>query len=300
MMIDWTLAALLLGVTFGFGLLVLVLGIRGTDQDYAPRRRGRQLLGAMAPTGRSFTRSGAQRGRGPLLAVIAAAAVWVITGWPALAFAAAVAVLLLPAFIGSGRRDKRRIERYEALADWIRRLASRFDAGGGITTTLVRSADQVQPAIGRPVRALATRISARMRPDEALRAFAEDMADPASDLIACALIQISTLQGAGSVRVLQELADTMSREVIAARAIDTERSAPRLTMRIVIAVSVGTAVAMGIFTDYLAPYGSTTGQIALVVIMSMAGLCMMWLWLKTNPRPAPRFMTDDVPSRWQT
>lgn len=300
MMIDWTLAALLLGIAFGLGLLTIAIGTRGTEHDPAAQRRWRQLLGTMAPTGRNASRSGAQRGRGPVLAVVAAIVVWAVTGWPALALATAATVLFFPAFFGSGRRDNRSIERYEALADWIRRLASGFDAGGGITTTLVRSADQVQPAIARPVRVLATRISARMRPDEALRAFAEDMADPVCDLIACALIQISTLQGAGSVRVLQELADTISREVIAARTIDTERSAPRMTMRIVIAVSFGTAIAMGIFTDYLAPYGSTGGQIALVVIISLAGLCMMWLWLKTNPRPAPRFMSDDVPSRWQT
>lgn len=298
-MTDWALIAALLGALSAAGVVLMVVAVRGTRREAAPRgRRAAALRRAMAP--KVTDTSARARRRLLLLAVGAGLLVWLLSGWPMLGLFAAAAVVVLPLVFGSGRRDKRRIEKYEALEDWVRRVTSTYASGVGLTTALVQSQRQVQPAIMPHVRALASRLSARMDTTDALRAFADDFDDPLGDLAAAALMQISALHGTGSAAVLSALADTIAEEVVSARRIETERATPRMTVRIVIIVAVGMAIAMGLLTDYLAPYGTPGGQLFLGLVMILAIGCMAWMWTKTTPVPDPRFLRDVKPSRWRS
>ena len=298
-MLDWALIASILGTTAGCGIVLLIVALRGTRREPGPRgRRAAALRRAMAP---EVTDTSARARRRLLLAAMGVGAVvWLLSDWPVLGLFAAAGVVVLPIVFGSGRRDKRRIEKYEALEDWIRRVTSTYASGVGLTTALIGSDRQAQPAIAPHVRALSSRLAARMDGTEALRAFADDFDDPLGDLAAAALIQISSLHGSGSAAVLSALADTVAEEVVSARRIETERATPRMTVRIVIIVAVGMAVAMGLLTDYLKPYGTPGGQLFLGLVMLMAVGCMVWMWAKTTPAPDPRFLRDVKPSRWRS
>lgn len=297
-MADWSLIAGLLGIAMGAGVIALIVGLRGTPDDSSlPRRRVGRLARPLAVE-QPHSPLVRRRRVLALIAVAVGLVVWLISDWPVLGFAVAAGVVLVPVFTQSGGRDKRKIAKYVALEDWVRRIAGGITAGTGLTTALVTSDRQAQPAIYQQVRALSARLSARMDPQAALRQFADDLDDPLGDFVAAALIQILTLQSGGSVFVLTSLADTLAEEVIAARRIETERASPRLTVRIVVAVAVGMGVMMGVLTNYLQPYGTAQGQIALGLILLLAAGCMSWMWTKTTPLPDPRFMRDVKPSRW--
>ena len=82
--------------------------------------------------------------------------------------------------------------------------------------------------------ALARRLSARVGTEEALRAFAAELDDPAGDRIAAALI-IATGQRGGAVHdVLSALAEILARDVAARREIEAERAQHRTTVRWII------------------------------------------------------------------
>ena len=301
-MADWSLIAALLGTTAGAGFVMLMVALRGRDPDVAQQRRrwGSWSKGVVGLGAQNQAPNARRRRITAVAAVGLGVLVWVISGWPVFALAVAGAVATAPVIVRAARRDKRKIEKYEALEDWIRRIAGGITSGTGLTTALVSSYEQAQPPIYREVRALSARLSARMDPQAAIREFADDINDPLGDLVAAALVQILTLQASGSTFVLSSLADTLSEEVIAARKIETERASPRLTVRIVVLVAIAMGVAMGVFTNYLAPYGSAEGQVALGVILLLGVACMSWMWTKTTPLPDQRFMRDVKQSRWSS
>lgn len=246
----------------------------------------------------SFTNrfSGGAVRRGAL-AVGVALALLLVTGWPVAALAGAAAVIFLPR-VTSNRVNRRQMALLEGLEQWIRRLADMLTASRGLQEALEASAKSAPEAVAAPVTALARRLSARVSTEEALRAFADEIDDPAGDRIAAALI-IATGQRGGGVRgVLTALAEMLARDVAARRDIEADRAEHRTTLRWII-VFVGGFTVFAIFNkSYSAPYGTLAGEgvLALVALLYAAGLT--WLHrLGMIPGPG-RFLAGPAVQPW--
>ncbi len=150
-------------------------------------------------------------------------------------------------------------------------------ASRGLEDALAVSARTAPAAIAGPVTALARRLSARVGTEDALRAFAAEIDDPAGDRIAAALI-IATGQRGGAVHgVLSALAEMLARDVAARREIEAERAQHRTTLRWIVAFVAGFTVFAILNRSYSAPYGTVVGQVVLAMVALLYAAGLGWL-----------------------
>jgi Flp pilus assembly protein TadB len=229
------------------------------------------------------------------LAVLTALVMLAITRWPVAALAAGAAVIFVPQ-VTAAAAARQRTARLEGLEQWTRRLSDMLTAGRGLEDALEVSARTAPAAIATQVTALARRLSARVGTDEALRAFAAEIDDPAGDRIAAALIIATGQRGGAASGVLGALAEMLARDIAARREIEAERAQHRTTLRWIIAFIAGFTLFAIVNRTYSAPYGSIAGQtvLALVALLYAAGLG--WLH-RLGTIPAPGRFLNQRPDR---
>jgi len=271
---------LLAGVGVMVALAGLVLGAAGVAG-----------VGTSRPT-----RKGARvRVRRPWLgAATVGVIVLLATGWVAVAAGAAGACVIVPAILASGAESDRRIARLEGLAGFTRRLADLLASGavGSLDHALRRAATGCPPAIHPEVAALVSRMGPQGL-EPALRAFGRDLADPAGDHVAMALILRARNGGRGLAKVLLNLASDVDDQVRMRRQIKAERAKPMNSIRGLVILTMVVWAASAVFLrEYMAPYSRPDGQFALVVIVGDFALGMLWLRRLTRPMVGARFLAD--------
>jgi len=280
-----------LGVT---GILLAVVGLLGTRADRpAARSPVRAHLHRLAhPDSTGSDRIRIRRARQLVTALGAAGLVWLVTGWPVAAFAAAIAApgmgWLVRSKTGAGR-----IERLEALEQWTRRLADLLVVGSGIEQALVVSVRTAPAPIAPQVAALAARLQARTATEPALRAFADEVDDPAGDLVAAALILASRRRGRGLAQVLDGLARAVADEVVVRRGIDADRAKPRTTACAVTWIALLAAATL-VLADraYVAPFGTAVGQLVLAGVLVLFAGSFAWMQALANVGTEHRFLPN--------
>jgi Flp pilus assembly protein TadB len=229
-------------------------------------------------------------------AMATAIATFAVTGWPVAAIAAAAAVLFLPR-VTSNRAALRQVAVLEGLEHWTRGLSDLLSASRGLEDALEASAERAPEAIAPAVAALARRIASGAGIEQALRAFADDIADPAGDRIAAALIIATGRRGGAAREVLRSLAGMLSREVASRREIEAERAQHRTTVKWLACFVVGFTVFAVLDRTYSTPYGTLTGQAVLACVVALYAGGLGWLnHLGRVPQP-DRFLNDASTSR---
>ena len=230
-------------------------------------------------------------------AVLAAAAglvAAVLTGLPALGVAVAGAVIGLPAVLRGDTRAAARIDRVEAVEEWARRVADVVAIGVGLEQALMSAARTAPEPIAGEAATLAARLSARMPTEEALRGFADELADPAADLVVAALILAVRRRGPGVAAALTAIADSVGEEVAARRRVEADRAKPRATARAVTLITV-LIIAVGLLNrGYTAPYGTLLGQVVLASTLGFFGGALWWMHSMTVTKPPARILGPAV------
>ena len=285
---PYTVIAPIAGVLAAVGVVMAIWWVRGLE-PHPDRARGRRarVLGSGAATMRRHRviRFG--------IAATVGLGTRVLTGWPVGGVAAAAA-FFLPAFFTVGRLMQRRIERLEALEEWVRRLADSMAVGGAPVATIVRSAARAPEAIRPEVSELAGRLgTARWDRSVALRQFADRIDDSLGDVIALALeIAVSARASERVPGVLRQMADAAADEVKARRQIEVDRAAPRNEARLLVLFNIAVIAVVVVFTDYTAPYADPLGQVWLAILM-VALAASMWLIRKYSlGENTPRILTS--------
>jgi len=270
------LLAILLGALVGGGLFVLVMGVRGLEPG--PQRTGPGPLERLA---RDFW---SLRGLAAVLAGLAALAVtrWLVAG---------VGIALL-AFtwrgLGGAASERRATTRLEALATWTESLRDTIAGAVGLEQAIPSSLRVAAPSLREPLSRLVDRMHTRMPLPEALLMFADDLDDPAADLIIAALIINARLRGPGLRDLLGSLAASVREELDMRRKVTAERKSTRRSVQIVVAVSVGLAVVLAIIDhSFLTPYDGLLGQVVLTVVGAIYAAGILWL------RKLARFETPE-------
>src|SRR6476659_8713679 len=286
---PYTLIAPIAGVLAAVGIAMLIWWIRGLQprRERVLDRRSRVLVSGVATMRRHrVIRLG--------IALAAGLGTWVITGWPVGGVAAGCAVFFLPSFFTVGRQMQRRIERLEALEEWVRRLADSMAVGSAPIATIVKSAARAPEAIRPEVSELAQRLgTARWDRSVALHKFADRSDDSLGDLIALALeIAVSARASERVPGVLRQMADAAAEEVKARRQIEVERAAPRNEARILVLFTVAVMVVVAVFTDYTAPYNTPLSQALLAILMLLLTGCIWLLRKYSLGETTPRILTS--------
>ena len=230
-----------------------------------------------------------------VIAVVAGLVMLLLTRWPVAALAAAAAVVFLPR-LTSTKAARQRTALLEGLEQWTRRLADMLTASRGLEDALGVSARTAPASIAPAVTALARRMSARIGTQEALRAFAAEIDDPAGDRIVAALLIATGQRGGGVQGVLSSLAELLARDVAARREIEAARAEHRTTLRWILAFIAGFTAFAILNRAYSAPYGTLTGQVVLALVAGLYAAGLTWLH-KLGQIPVPGRFLDNPPAR---
>ena len=192
-----------------------------------------------------------------------------------------------------GRGHGAGVERLEALATWTEQLRDVLIAGDTVRGTIAATQDTAPPVLRPQVRALAARLG-RQSDQVSLRQFADDIDDPAADLVAVGLL-IAVTKGGKTEGVLTALAAQTRHQADRRKLIEAERTTMRRSVRIVSIVMAAQLAAILVFarSDYLARYHTPSGQIVLSVFLGVFVGLLVWVQrLGRYPRPS-RFLTLD-------
>ena len=273
------------------GLLLSAHALTAPEPPARPRRRRPRSAS-------SVDRPAARRQRTLWVSGgLAAAAVWLVSGWPVGGVLVGLAVVGVPWLLAQFSAGNAAVERLEALQEWVRRSSDVLAAGGGLEQTLIRSARTAPEPIAAEVATLAARLQARWPTSRALLAFADDLDDAAGDLVVAALLLGAELRGPGLARVLTELAGSLTEEVTMRRKVEADRAKPRANARWLLLITVAASGLAALNGDYLAPYGTGVGQLVLAAIAGMIVACLLWMRRLTMPAPSPRFLVDPAGGR---
>jgi Flp pilus assembly protein TadB len=266
------------GVAAG-GLVLLAAAIRGLP--VRPPRAG------TARRREALRRTLSTRGA---TAVLAGAAVLVITRWPVAGVAGGLLVLGWNGIAGGVAEERKTMARLEALAAWTESLRDTIAGAVGLEQAIPSSVRAAAPVLHGPLNDLVDRLHTRVPLPEALRRFADDLDDPSADLVVGALILNARLRGPGLRDMLGALATSAREELDMRRRVEANRRTTRRSVQIVVGVSVLTMLVLVVFRrDYVAEYDSLTGQLVLTFVVGLFAAGFVWL------RRLSRF---DMPGRF--
>ncbi|MFJ8621708.1 type II secretion system F family protein [Kitasatospora sp. NPDC093550] len=293
----------LCGLAVAGGLVALVAWARGSepvDEDAEARPNplaGRAHVFWYGAPGAAAPRMVRLRRIQLPLALVGGPLAWLFTGIPLTALLVPLAVFGLPWLFDTTRPDTHRIERLEALSEWTQRIADVLLLGVGLNQAIVTSRRTAPAALEDEIGELAARLQARWRPEEALHAFADSLADATADKVLAALVLRAGDSGPGLARTLSDMADSVREEVRQRRAIEADRAKHRTTIRWLVGIIV-LVVTVGSFnTEYTRPYGTFLGQLVLAVVAALFVAIIAWMRALASHPPVPRLLTPDRRSR---
>jgi hypothetical protein len=256
----------LCGAGCGLGLWLLTVGARRRPR---PAPGGGRLAGLL-------------QGRGPVqlaAAVAAVATVGLATGWLVGGLLAGLAVWVLPGMLaGAERARQARIARLEAIAGWTESLRDTLSSAAGLEQTIIATAPTSPAAIAAHVQLLAEGLRRGMRLPDALRGFADDLADPVADTVVASLLLAATQGAGGLAEPLTLLAAATREEVAAQRRVEKSRAKAATDARMIILTTLVMAAGFVLFNrGFLAPYDSVVGQVMLALVG--AGFAAGFRWL---------------------
>ena len=185
---------------------------------------------------------------------------------------------------GRGVREVTR--RIEAIATWTELLRDTLVVSAGLAQSIVASAQVAPIELRDEVSRLADRIVSGMGMGDALRAFADEVADPSADLVVCALVLASEARAQRLSELLSALASSIREEVSMRLRIEAGRSATRSSVRTIVIFSLGFAAFLAVAARaFLAPFATATGQLVLVAVAGayLAGIWLMGRLVRTTP-----------------
>jgi Flp pilus assembly protein TadB len=276
----------------GLGLFVAVLAVVGPP----PRRAG----APRRPRTHLLRHSGQRllRGIGVGLVVLLLSR-WVVAG---------VALGLLAAYwdriAGSSGAEKRGIARLEALASWTESLRDTIAGAIGLEQAIPATATNAGAAIRPSLNLLVDRLRIREPLPRALLSFADDLDDPSADVVCASLILNARLRGPGLRDVLTALATSIREELDMRRRIEASRRSIRRSVRIVLFIVLGVMGLLTVFNrQYVAPYDTFGGQLALLVVALLFFGGLLWLRRLATPAKIDRFLVSEValdnPTLWE-
>ncbi len=269
--------AALSGALLGLGLLLLVMGLRGTAAPGPPPRW------RLSPTRIDHA---ALR---VCLALLAGVLVGIITAWPVAALATVAMVFAVPMILETRGAHEYRLQRLAAVAAWAEMVRDTLSAGLGIETAIRASADAAPLPIRPEVELLAAELRGPEMLDGALRRFAARVDNPTCDRVVAALLLPRGSSTLG--QRLSAIAEAAQADVDMRHRVDAEREGTRWTARLVVIITAVMALGLALLSrEYLQPYGSAGGQLVLLAVVALFSVGYLWLGRITAEPEPPRLV----------
>ena len=219
--------------------------------------------------------------------------VLLLTRWPAAGLAAGGLAILWPRVFGGASAGRRELAQIEAIATWTESLRDTSAAAAGLEQAIPATVPAAPELLRKPLRDLSARLAGRVPLPEALARFADDLDDPAADMVVAALSLNARQRAGGLQRLLTALAVSARAELEMRRTVEHERRALRRQAQRIAGMVVGFVVLQAVFArGWVAPYSTPTGQVALAAfILVFLGAFVRLRSLAVSAPPA-RFLTS--------
>lgn len=267
----------LLGALVGLGLLVAVAGWYG-QLDRSPR--------VVRPASHRLDRLSWRAG----LAAIGVALAAVATGWPVAMAAAGLLGWVVPSFVGLRGTRRRQLARSEAIAVWAEMLRDLLVSNAGLHEAIGKSARVAPEAIREQVQALYVR-ARRGDLADALSRFADELDDPIADTVVAAL-QIADRRAVSDLGSMLAAVATSTRETVAMQLrINAARARTYRTAQLIVVI-VGFFIGLLLLSnrEYMAPFGTFTGQVVLAVAFALIGMSVWAMIALSRPARSERLL----------
>lgn len=276
-----------IGAVMGVAGLLMVVGTRNAGSAAS---RPDEAIGSISATGAPTARGprdGPPSGGWTRMAAAAATAlaVGVVTRWPVAALLAGLATWGLP-FLMASTSGRGGIERTESIAVWTELLRDTLAAAAGLSQAIVTTAELSPRSIRAQVLDLAERLVGGIPMEDAFRSFADELADPSADLVVCALLLAASARSQRLADLLGALAASCREQVSMRLRVEASRASSRSSVRTIVVFSLAFAGLLSVFAhNYLAPFGTATGQGLLLVVGAcyVAGLLLMVRLVRERP-----------------
>jgi len=224
------------------------------------------------------------------LLVVGATAIGLWTRWLVAAAAGGLIGWLAPSFIGLRARRRRQLARSEAIAAWAEMLRDLLVSNAGLHEAIGKSARVAPDVIREEVRALYVRAQ-RGDLSSALARFAVDMDDAIADTVVTAL-QIADQRAVSDLGELLAAVATSTRETVAMQLrVNATRARTYRTAQLIAGI-VAFFVGLLVLTnrDYMAPFGTFTGQLVLVGVCCVVASALWGMVVLSRPARAERLL----------
>jgi tight adherence protein B len=271
-----------LGASFAIGLAAIALGLRGTStppahQPSARPRQGDERLVKLAA------------------AISAAVVAQGITGWPVAAAVLALAAWKLPEVLRRRRTETDEVARTEAVAAWTELLRDTLAAAAGLEEAVAATARAAPEAIRTEVGRLAGRLE-REPLVPSLQRFADEVTNPAADLVVAALVTAARREARDLVPLLGALAASARAEAEMRLRVHVSRARVRTAARVITVTLVLFAGGLIVFNRaYLAPYSTVEGQLVLLIVVAIFASGWTLLHRMARIEGPPRFFGTEQP-----
>ena len=227
------------------------------------------------------------------LAAALALGVLAVTRWPTAALAAGGLALLWPRVFGGAAAGRRELRKIEAIAVWTESLRDTSAAASGLEQAIPATVSSAPELLQRPLRDLSARLVGRVPLPEALARFADDLDDPAGDMVVAALSLNARQRAGGLQRILTALAMSARSELEMRRKVEHERRALRNQAQRIAGLVIGFVILQALFArGWVEPYSTPAGQLALSVFIGIFLAAFMRMRSLANSKPQPRFLTS--------
>ncbi|MFJ2774890.1 type II secretion system F family protein [Streptomyces sp. NPDC087300] len=224
------------------------------------------------------------------VAAVVTLGVWAYSGWPVHGLLAGAAVLGLPFVLHPGGAAQARIERLEALGQWLNHLAGVHTAGISLAQTIRASAKAAPAPIAANVQVLAERLRSGMDARLAFAYFADELADGVSDHVVLLFQSHAVYKGPGLSDALEALAVTIHQQAADARGVEADRASVRKSSRQVSVVICVVVMGCMLNKAWSGWYASPVGQFVLAGLGGAFAWTLGWLRRIARTQPDPRLL----------
>ena len=240
-----TALAFALGAGLAVGVVLLAQGLHRPDDDTRPPRFDPRRLGIAMGVG---------------------SVAGLLSGWPVAMVLVTAFALAAPALVGGKRAAERVIARTEAVAAWTETLRDTLAATAGLQRAIVATAAVAPAPIAAEVGALAADLRRRQPLPEALRAFADQLADATADLVVSTLVLAYERQAGNLSALLGALAHSAREEAAMQRRVLADRARVRAAVSVVTLFTLGAVAILVVFNrSFLRPYDTPFGQVMMAL-----------------------------------
>jgi Flp pilus assembly protein TadB len=194
--------------------------------------------------------------------------------------------------LGGAKRHSVAVGRIEAIAGWAEMLRDTMAGSAGLEQAIVATAPLAPVPIRVEVTTLAIRLEGeRLAP--ALRAFADEVADPTCDLVVAALILAAEHQAQRLGELLGSLAAAARDQATMRLRVEAGRARTRTSVKVIVGATGTLVLGLALFNrGYLAPYDTAVGQLVLLLVGGIFAIAFVWLSRMTRPASVERFLNE--------